>query len=53
MTCGPSCETRTADDAALRERIAGIWHARTDRYSELRTEATTGLPKVEMFAIGG
>ncbi len=42
-----------AADAALQERIAGIWQARVDRYSELRTEATTGLPKVEMFAIGG
>ena len=42
-----------ADDAALREAIAAVWRARDDRYSELRTEATTTLPRVEMFAMGG
>ena len=30
-----------------------VWGARTDRYSELRTEATSHLPRVEMFALGG
>ena len=37
----------------LRDAIAGIWARRTDRYSELRTEATAALPKVEMSYIGG
>ncbi len=30
-----------------------IWQARADRYSELRTEGTDDLPKVEMSYIGG
>ena len=42
-----------ADDATVRERIRGIWSVRADRYSELRSEATTPLPKVEMSHIGG
>jgi GTP 3',8-cyclase len=42
-----------ATDAELTARITGIWAARTDRYSELRTAATPGTPKVEMSAIGG
>jgi cyclic pyranopterin phosphate synthase len=40
-------------DAALAEIITTVWRAREDRYSELRTEATSGLPKVEMSHIGG
>ncbi|MEJ5221383.1 MAG: hypothetical protein WHT63_05175, partial [Tepidiforma sp.] len=42
-----------ASDAELAEFVAGVWRARDDRYSELRTEATAGLPKVEMSHIGG
>ncbi|MGH2626669.1 MAG: GTP 3',8-cyclase MoaA, partial [Anaerolineales bacterium] len=42
-----------ADEAALREQLARIWTGRTDRYSEIRTEATVDLPKVEMSYIGG
>jgi cyclic pyranopterin phosphate synthase len=42
-----------ADDASLRDLLAAIWGARSDRYSELRTEATSHLPRVEMFALGG
>ncbi|MEW5991984.1 MAG: GTP 3',8-cyclase MoaA [Chloroflexota bacterium] len=42
-----------ATDADLRERLERAWGARTDRYSELRTEATSHLPRVEMFALGG
>ena len=30
-----------------------IWTRRGDRYSELRSAATSTLPKVEMFAMGG
>ncbi len=40
-------------DAALEARIRAVWEARADRYSELRSEATERLPKVEMFALGG
>jgi cyclic pyranopterin phosphate synthase len=42
-----------ASDDDLRERLEAIWGGRTDRYSELRSEATQGLPKVEMSYIGG
>jgi cyclic pyranopterin phosphate synthase len=42
-----------ATDDDLREAIARIWRVRDDRYSELRTEATADLPRVEMFAMGG
>jgi cyclic pyranopterin phosphate synthase len=42
-----------AGDAALREAIAASWSSRTDRYSEIRTAATTSMPKVEMSRIGG
>jgi cyclic pyranopterin phosphate synthase len=42
-----------ADDVVLAARIAAIWSARTDRYSELRSAATVALPKVEMSHIGG
>jgi cyclic pyranopterin phosphate synthase len=40
-------------DEALAARIAAIWGARTDRYSELRSAQTLDLPKVEMSHIGG
>jgi cyclic pyranopterin phosphate synthase len=40
-------------DPALAERIAAIWGARDDRYSERRAAATERLPKIEMFALGG
>lgn len=41
------------DDTALSERIATLWGAREDRYSELRTAQTGAAPKVEMSYIGG
>jgi cyclic pyranopterin phosphate synthase len=41
------------DDATLEARLAELWTARADRYSELRTAATSRLPKVEMSYIGG
>lgn len=46
------------DDAALRRRLAALWRARSDRYSEERTQALKAgtfapAPKVEMFRIGG
>jgi GTP 3',8-cyclase len=42
-----------ASDEELDAAIAGIWRARTDRYSELRTAETAARPKVEMSYIGG
>jgi cyclic pyranopterin phosphate synthase len=42
-----------ASDDELRAAIEGIWGRRTDRYSELRTEETAALPKIEMSYIGG
>jgi len=42
-----------ASDADLRDAVAAIWRVRDDRYSELRTEATSDLPRIEMFAMGG
>jgi cyclic pyranopterin phosphate synthase len=42
-----------ASDADLTEVIETIWVGRGDRYSELRSAATSTLPKIEMFAMGG
>ena len=33
--------------------LASVWHVRDDRYSEIRSEDTIGLRKVEMSHIGG
>jgi len=41
------------DDEALGRAIAAIWRQRGDRYSEIRTENTARVPKVEMSYIGG
>ena len=40
-------------DSQLETAIGHIWSTRDDRYSELRTEATAKMPKVEMSYIGG
>ena len=40
-------------DESLRAFLSDIWRVRDDRYSELRSEATTDLPRIEMFAMGG
>ena len=42
-----------AGDAELAELIAGVWRARRDRYSEVRSELTSGLRRIEMSYIGG
>jgi cyclic pyranopterin phosphate synthase len=42
-----------ATDEELSLAIGRIWAARTDRYSEIRSAHTVGLPKVEMSYIGG
>lgn len=40
-------------DAQIVSAVAGVWQARADRYSELRSAATSGLRRVEMSYIGG
>jgi len=42
-----------ATDDELSQFIANVWGKRDDRYSELRSENTISLPKVEMSHIGG
>ncbi|HKY01203.1 MAG TPA: GTP 3',8-cyclase MoaA [Burkholderiales bacterium] len=42
-----------ASDQDIAQAIANVWHARTDRYSEIRTAETARLQKVEMSYIGG
>ena len=42
-----------ASDAEIADKVRGIWSARSDRYSEVRTEETARRPKVEMSHIGG
>ncbi len=42
-----------ATDEEISQAIASVWSIRTDRYSELRSENTVNLPKVEMSHIGG
>lgn len=41
------------NDEAIAKAVSSIWKARSDRYSELRTQATTAMPKVEMSRMGG
>jgi GTP 3',8-cyclase len=40
-------------DEEISQVIARVWGQRTDRYSEIRSENTISLPKVEMSHIGG
>ena len=42
-----------SSDEALATFLADTWRARDDRYSELRAQSTSDLPKIEMFAMGG
>jgi cyclic pyranopterin phosphate synthase len=42
-----------ATDAEILGHIRATWSARQDRYSEIRSAATVGLPRVEMSRIGG
>lgn len=42
-----------ASESELAVVIANLWQGRTDRYSEVRSEATPDLRKVEMSHIGG
>ncbi len=42
-----------ATDEEILEAIRSAWRVRDDRYSEIRSSETVGLPKVEMSRIGG
>ena len=42
-----------ASDEEISNEIARVWNKRADRYSEIRSENTIALPKVEMSHIGG
>jgi len=42
-----------ATDAEISQMLTRVWSKRTDRYSEIRSENTIALPKVEMSHIGG
>ena len=42
-----------ASDDDLGDAIGSIWSRRTDRYSEIRSQQTDELPRVEMSYIGG
>ena len=42
-----------SSDEEIAASIKRIWQVRLDRYSELRSSNTLGLPKVEMNAMGG
>ena len=42
-----------ATDDEITHAIASVWTDRTDRYSDLRSEQTAGLHKIEMSFIGG
>jgi cyclic pyranopterin phosphate synthase len=42
-----------SSDADLLAFLTAVWRDRDDRYSELRSQSTSDLPKIEMFAMGG
>jgi cyclic pyranopterin phosphate synthase len=42
-----------ASDEDIGRHVAALWRQRDDRYSDLRSENTPHLPKVEMSYIGG
>ncbi|MFL5926381.1 MAG: GTP 3',8-cyclase MoaA [Gaiellaceae bacterium] len=42
-----------ASDEELESALRAVWSGRGDRYSDLRSQATAGLRKVEMSYIGG
>ena len=42
-----------AGDAELAALIGAVWHARADRYSEIRAQVKTREPKAEMSLLGG
>ena len=49
----PLLRDQNSQDADLIDAISTVWRGRTDRYSELRTNATNAVKKIEMSYIGG
>ena len=49
----PLLRNQNSQDSDLVEAISAVWQGRTDRYSELRTNATNAVKKIEMSYIGG
>lgn len=43
----------SADDAPILDLFRTVWERREDRYSELRSDKTRGLRRIEMSYIGG
>jgi cyclic pyranopterin phosphate synthase len=41
------------DERAFVERLTGLWRARGDRYSELRSGHSKPMKRVEMYLVGG
>ena len=50
---GHDLKTALRQGADIGSLISQIWNARSDRFSELRTEETPPAPRVEMSYIGG
>ena len=50
---GTDLRSWLGDDAAFVERLMGLWQARGDRYSELRSGLKTPRKRVEMYLVGG
>jgi len=42
-----------ATDKEIISKISKLWHSRNDRYSEIRSNKTIKMPKIEMSYIGG
>ena len=42
-----------SSDDEIEDAVRSIWGMRTDRYSEIRSEDTIAIEKVEMSRIGG
>ena len=55
-TAGTDLRARLRDGATddeLHDLVGSIWAGRSDRYSEIRSERTEGLRRIEMSYIGG
>ena len=56
LFAGAGSDLRSAlrqGEDALVERVAAIWHGRSDRYSELRGTTAPSRRRVEMYLVGG
>ena len=50
---GTDLRSALADDCTFDRRLADLWRARGDRYSELRAGPRSSRRRVEMFLVGG